>query len=179
METQVKEANVFQGTKSKAMRRRKSRGAAMVEAVVVIPVLITCWGVIMFAGGARWKKIETQQTARENIFRFATNACQGSVAGGGAGPSIPDLGQGASNPNGAAGQGNSAASDLTSATQSFGTTSGSTSGNWAWGGGYVYANAPLSGHAFYFCNEKSYSGIGGFLSYAIDQVRSIVPNNLL
>jgi hypothetical protein len=101
------------------------------------------------------------------------------VSGGGAGPSIPDLGSGGSDVTGAAGQGNSAASDLTSATQKFGTTSGSTSSNWAWGGGYVYANAPLSGHAFYFCNEKSYSGILGFLSYAIDQVRSIVPNNLL
>ena len=177
MQTQVKEANVSKGSKSKAtLRRSKSRGAAMVEAVVVLPVLITCWGVIMFAGGARWKKLETQQTARENIFRFASNACQGgSPVGGGAGPSIPDLGQGAADPNGGAAQGNQAASDLTSASQKFGTTSGSATSNWVWGGGYVYANAPLSGHSFYFCNEKSYSGFTGFLSYAIAQVSSIFP----
>ncbi len=177
----MKDANVCKGakgTKRKATLRKKSRAAAMVEAVVVLPVLITCWGVIMFAGGARWKKLETQQTARESFFRFASGGCNGSIAGGSSGPNIPDLGSGADNPNNIAGQGNSAASDLTTATQKFGTTSGETSSNWIWNSGYVSANAALKGRSFYFCNEKSYDGVLGFFKYAIDQVRSIVPNDV-
>ena len=55
--------------------RIRSRGAAMVEAAVVMPVLVTCFGAMMYAGGARYVKLGQQQRAREGSLTYAMSGC--------------------------------------------------------------------------------------------------------
>lgn len=64
--------------------RRRQRGAALVEAAVVLPVLAIFLGLIMYEYSAYKEKMRVQQTARENALLFASHGCQGQ--GGGYGP---------------------------------------------------------------------------------------------
>jgi hypothetical protein len=162
----------------RSKRRFKSRGAAMVEAVVVMPVLITCWGVMMFAGGARFNKIRVQQEAREGTFSYASKACKGAmtVAGSTGTGMAPINSQSGASASGQADVANGAVDTQASAIQEFGTVSGNTTGNFAWAKGYIYGNATLGGHSFYFCNEKDYTGIFAFFNYAVGLVGQILPN---
>jgi hypothetical protein len=152
----------------------------MIEAVVVLPVLITCWGVMMFAGGARYHKQLTQQKARSAIFTYATSGCDGNLvdANGTNGPTLPSITSQAGKPGDNAGAASGAANDTTQGHDAFFTISGDTSSSWTWDSGYVHAAAPISGHSFYFCNEKPVSGLLGFFEYALNVIKQVVPSNV-
>ncbi len=167
-----------------AKKRVRSRGAAMVEAAIVMPIFICCWGVTMLAGGARYKKLQVQQEARQNFFTQASAGCTGS-----GGPTIPSLSSNpGADPRTAAGTNAGAApQDAVSSTQQFFTVGGNVSGQWSWSHGFQNQGAvwdtstrsvAMSAHSFYFCNETSHTGLLGFFTYAIDEIRQLVPNSV-
>jgi len=71
-------------------RRKKQRGAAIVEAAVVLPVLAIFLGLIMYEYSSYKEKMKVQQTSRENALYFASHGCRGGNSGlgglGGYGP---------------------------------------------------------------------------------------------
>ena len=74
----------------KHRRRTRQRGAALVEAAVVLPVLAIFLGLILYEYTSYKEKMKVQQTARENSLYFASHGCQGQSGGlgglGGYGP---------------------------------------------------------------------------------------------
>ena len=173
--------------------RRRQRGAAMVEAAVVMPVLITCFGAMWYAGGARYQKQAQQQRAREAVLTYATNACQGGVGSAFAAPGnagLPAIGShGGADPSGAGnGASGRTASALDGATSgalgdvdtSFGTGAGSPPAvTWSWDRGRGYGarageSVSITARSFYFCNEKGYAA-WDFFGYAVSVVRMFLP----
>src|SRR5512140_2576712 len=71
-------------------KKRSRRGAALVEAAVVLPVLAIFLGLIMYEYNSYKQKISVQQTSRENSLYFASHGCRGNSGGlgglGGYGP---------------------------------------------------------------------------------------------
>ncbi len=71
-------------------KRSRQRGAALVEAAVVLPVLAIFLGLIMYEYNSYKQKIAVQQTSRENSLYFASHGCRGNSGGlgglGGYGP---------------------------------------------------------------------------------------------
>ena len=172
-------------------RRRAQRGAAMVEAAVVMPVLVTCFGALWYAGGARYQKQAQQQRAREAVLTFATNACQGGggfAGGGGAG--LPPIGSHGGTDASSAGRGASgrtagaldgaASGALGDVDTAFGTAAGSPPPvTWSWDRGRGYganagASVSITARSFYFCNEKGYAA-WDFFGYAVSVVRTFLP----
>jgi hypothetical protein len=142
----------------------------MVEAVIVLPVLVTCLGAMMYAGGARYQKQAQQQRAREGVLTYATNACKsgGIAEGGGSGePSLRERSPSVDPerlaiPNKRAYEAVQAATDLTIVPRDepFGAAVGGPPDKpwtWAWGRGPGAIPddkaLALSGHSFYLCNE--------------------------
>lgn len=62
------------------LNRRRSRGAAMVESAVFMPIFITMWVSIGFLGTAYRTKIFTKKYAREYTWGLASNGCQTAPA---------------------------------------------------------------------------------------------------
>ena len=73
-------------------RLRRMRGAAMVEAAVVLPVLTIFFGVMMFARAQYSAKLYSMSDARQNAWDRAVHAECGGGSGGGTAPSldVPD-----------------------------------------------------------------------------------------
>ena len=177
---------------SEQRSRRAQRGAAMVEAAVVMPVLITCFGAMWYAGGARYQKQAQQQRARQTVLTYATNACQGGgegFAGAGNGGLPPIGSHGGADPTGATrGSGGKTASALRGAASGalgdvdteFGTAAGTAPAvTWSWDRGRGYganagATVSITARSFYFCNEKGY-GAWDFFGYAVSVVRMFLP----
>ena len=65
-------------------KRARSRGAAMLEAALVMPVLVACWVAGVYAQTAVTAKLDAIQTARSQAWGYASANC-GSP--GDAGPS--------------------------------------------------------------------------------------------
>ncbi len=57
---------------------RTQRGAAMVEAVIVIPVLILLWVSLYYAGGLALTQQRTEATARSCAWLYSANSCDES-----------------------------------------------------------------------------------------------------
>lgn len=60
------------------LRRRKSRGAALVEAAVVLPVMVSFLGLTMFVHRSYADKIDLQATTRSEILYYASHNCEGT-----------------------------------------------------------------------------------------------------
>ena len=63
-------------------RARSKRGAALVEAAVVIPVMLVFLGCIMFTHKSYAMKIDKQQGTRSGTLYYASHACKGEVPRG-------------------------------------------------------------------------------------------------
>lgn len=63
-----------------AVRRNRQRGAAMVEAVVVIPFFLIIFASMIYAGHLYGSKIRTMRLAKQYAWTYAMNNCE---SGGG------------------------------------------------------------------------------------------------
>lgn len=61
-------------------RRRHTRGAAMVEAAVILPVMIVFFGVMALAHSAGKAKLAAQHDARASLLYYASNDCSKRLA---------------------------------------------------------------------------------------------------
>lgn len=68
--------------KLKGITRGSRRGAALVEAAVVIPVMLVFLGCIMFSDRSYEAKLDKQMGTRAGILYFASHNCEGSVPEG-------------------------------------------------------------------------------------------------
>lgn len=59
--------------------RSKQRGAALVEATVVIPVLLVFLGLIMYSAQSYGRKIDAQMNSRATTMLYASRACDGDA----------------------------------------------------------------------------------------------------
>lgn len=66
--------------KASLLRRRSSRGAAMVEAAVIFPVLCVFLGLLTFCHAEYDAKLLTMWDAQNQAWAFSTHACQGEGA---------------------------------------------------------------------------------------------------
>jgi len=65
-----------------ARLRRDTRGSAMTETVIMLPVFILIWSCIIFAYQAFERQIDVMQATRRDVWQYATNNCEGSVPSG-------------------------------------------------------------------------------------------------
>ncbi|MDB4942703.1 MAG: hypothetical protein JWP97_2237 [Labilithrix sp.] len=100
---------------SRLRSRATRRGAALVEAAVVIPVMLVFLGCIMFADRSYEAKLDRQTTTRAGILYYASHNCEGDVPEGvGAAADTGETGTGdlpsgkATDPNRLGGNGNAA-----------------------------------------------------------------------
>ena len=76
-------------TKAATLRsraRRLARGAALVEAAVVIPVMLVFVGTIMFSYRSYEMKLDKQMGTRAGILYYASHNCKGDLPAGTAPP---------------------------------------------------------------------------------------------
>jgi hypothetical protein len=70
-------------------RRRDTRGAAMVEALVVIPAFVVVFISLLYMRGVYDARLESMRSARRDVWQTSLAACGGgSGAGGGADGSL-------------------------------------------------------------------------------------------
>lgn len=74
--------------------RAASRGAAMIEGIIVISTMLVFMGLITYTRQSYGKKLDLQQKTRSNVLYFASNGCDGPVPEGG---SVPGGGNDAAN----------------------------------------------------------------------------------
>lgn len=67
---------------SRLRSRASRRGAALVEAAVVIPVMLVFLGCIMFADRSYEMKLDRQMGTRAGILYYASHNCEGDVPEG-------------------------------------------------------------------------------------------------
>jgi type II secretory pathway pseudopilin PulG len=141
-------------------RRKKQRGAALVEAAVVLPVLAIFLGLIMYEYSSYKEKMKVQQTSRENALYFASHGCRGGSGGlgglGGYGPAGYTLdNDGNTTYQGAIAKGPPGADAMQGATdRSFNAAQSSMSAQ-AQGGGRTRT---VKGTSQAYCNERPENG---------------------
>ena len=62
-----------------AKSRRRSRGAALVEAAVAIPVMLAFLGLTMFIHNSYDEKLASQTSTRAQVLYYASHNCEGGV----------------------------------------------------------------------------------------------------
>lgn len=62
------------------LRRRRERGAALVEAVVIVPFFIIIFASMIFVGQLYGEKQRTIREAKQNAWVYAMGNCQGSMS---------------------------------------------------------------------------------------------------
>jgi Flp pilus assembly protein TadG len=62
------------------LRKRRQRGAALVEAVVIIPFFIIIFASMIFVGQLYGEKQRTLREAKQNAWVYAMGNCQGSTS---------------------------------------------------------------------------------------------------
>jgi len=164
--------------KDRAHARRRKRGAALVEAAVVIPGLLICFGAMVVAGGARYRKQSQQQLAREAIFTYATWGCSGAHPA-----RFPpeqgsnDVARVDAHPSGDATALDESLGDknVGDVSKRFGTAAGGPPPfAYSRSQAFVSASTTITGHSFYFCNEQSYSAIH-FFTYVTHAIGQFLP----
>ena len=154
-------------------RRIARRGAALVEASVVVPVLVIFLGLMTYVYRSYREKITQQNSTRENAMYFASHGCQGSSSGisgfGGFGPAQvalnADDNSDAANVIGKKGDPGAQAST----SRSFNQANSSLSGTVVVGGHLRRINS----ESHVFCNERPYDGnIAGWAQFAFGFFRT-------
>lgn len=160
--------------------RSRQRGAALVEATVVIPVLLVFLGLIMYSSHSYAKKIDNQMYSRSGTMYYASNACDKAPPTGVGSPVTEDDSAAVGNPVGDDGQ--AAGSKLNSETQSamsqtsrLVTTSNDAT---VYGKAIVdrrdsistqYFNQNIHSYSTVACNEHVYDGFfGSLIGFAKD-----------
>ena len=69
-------------------RRARSRGAAMVEGVIVISTMLVFLGAIVYTRKSYGMKLDLQQQTRSNVLYYASHGCTGSGGSSNAGGSV-------------------------------------------------------------------------------------------
>ena len=154
------------GIYRRVRRRIPQRGAALVEASVVIPVLVIFLGLMKYTRASYAEKIRQQNSTRENSMVYASHGCQGGGSGGAADYSLDANGD--SDAQKVIGKkDDSAAQAATSA--SFNTATSSMNGTV-----FVAGKArQISSKSSVYCNEVPQDGdIGGWASFAFNFFKS-------
>ena len=68
--------------KLRSRARRATRGAALVEAAVVIPVMLVFAGLTMFSYRSYEMKVDKQMGTRAGILYYASHSCEGDLPAG-------------------------------------------------------------------------------------------------
>lgn len=176
--------------RSKRARRNRSgeRGAAMVEGIVVMSVMVGFLGLIQHTQAAYRLKLDVQQRARSEVLYYASHACKGAkpegLGDGARGNPPPDANGGGPNPAVNAAN-RSGASERSALDQSWGSvsfsltkrTSGIVKSAYSAGNGISYYPAVLdsdvTGASSSICNEPDYgNALVAWLSFAINFARS-------
>lgn len=104
-------------------KRRNKRGAALVEAALVIPVMLVFLGLIMFTHRSYDVKMDKQLGTRAGTLYYASHACKGEIP-----PDVvPDLSQ--ANPEDALPKGSAGANSNKLGSSSAGATAAVKRGN--------------------------------------------------
>jgi hypothetical protein len=158
----------------RSKRRRRSLGAAMIEASVVMLTIVVTWGAMATAYTNGSAKLGAQWQARAATMYYASNECKKSIpAGGSAGKSS----NGAIDQHSGDSQGDRAAAGapLGESQQAHQTmfmasgsgTGASTMGRWS---------AQKSSSSWAICNEGKYDGnLLGLLAYGADFFHDLLP----
>jgi hypothetical protein len=141
-------------TKKRWNRRKKQRGAALVEAAVVLPVLAIFLGLIMYEYSSYKEKMKVQQTSRENALFFASHGCNGGNGGYGAAGYQLDI-DGNTSYQGAIDRGPPGADGMKGATDRSFNTAQTTMSAQASGGGRTRT---VKGTSQAYCNERPANG---------------------
>lgn len=167
--------------------RARTRGAAMVEAVIVISTMLVFLGLIVWVRQAYGMKLDMQQKTRSEVLYFASHACE--ATGGGVGQASVGGTVPGDNPAATVAQ-RSGLPEAAAVNRSWNTASGSVSGtaNWhaVWdeNAGKGAGNAPIrfgkraltshvSAYSSVTCNEKRYeSQILAWAQFGLRMARS-------
>jgi len=149
-----------------AEARRRQRGAALVEAALVLPVICSFLGMMIWFHSIYWTKQEVILRARADALTYASSACSGQKPPSD-GSASGSLSGHASDAQSVGGVGDS----LTTKSNAAHVTAtgvaqgrGGTSGTW---------KREITYSASVMCNERSTpSGIAGMVSFAMDLVKS-------
>lgn len=141
--------------------RRRQRGAALVEAAVVIPTFILLFGGMLFLHHVLREQQRVMKDARNRAWTFATQSC----AGGGVGIPNPDF---TSTMPGAPG------ADKLS--DNLGKASASASGAVAVTDEGLFAfSQSVSAHTTVFCNDQTEAGdIKGVFKWLLDNIEGLL-----
>jgi len=156
--------------KTRTSRRTRQRGAALVEAALVLPVICTFLGFMIWFHSIYQTKQEVSLRARAQAFTYASHACNGAAppADGSANGSIK--GRTATNASNV-GPGKSSMSTRFNTTHA--TADGTARGKGGTTGGW---ERQIRYEAAVMCNEREApSGLAGMASFAVGVVRSGNP----
>jgi len=160
----------FAGHKARMSRRARQRGAALVEAALVMPVICTFLGFMVWFHSIYKTKQEVALKARSDALTYASHAC------GGAPPPADNSSSGSINGKAANGAANVGGVKSSMSTH-FNTTHASADGTARGKGGTTGTwSRPIHYEASLMCNERQApSGLGGMVSFAIGLFRSGNP----
>ena len=157
-------------------RRSRLRGAAMVEAAVVITLLVVFWGVLAMAYTAGKAKLVAQFESRIGVMYYASNDCKKKLV-------LPDA---VVAPNARAGTfdgSGDVAADHYADRAPLGESSMSASSSFFFASVDTTASASLVGRtsvakstSWAVCNESPYNGdLGGLFKYAYNLFKGMLP----
>jgi hypothetical protein len=158
----------------RSRRRRRSLGAAMIEASVVMLTIVVTWGAMATAYTNGSAKLAAQWQARSATMYFASNECKKAIpAGGSASKSTSGaIDQRSGDAEGDRAQAGAPLGQSQSARQTMFMASGSgtgasTMGRWS---------AQKSSSSWAICNEGKYDGdLLGLLAYGADFFHDLLP----
>lgn len=171
-----------QNLRRRTRRRARSRGAAMVEGIVVVSTMLIFLGLIVWTRQAYGMKLDLQQQTRSDALYYASHACEGSVGSAqqGTGGVVPG-------DNPAAGPASKASTpDKAAVSRSWNSASASANGRALWqavwdvnatgaGRSIRYGRMPLTSNVSaasnLTCNERKYnSQLTAWLRFGADMV---------
>lgn len=155
------------GIHQRTRRRIQKRGAALVEASVVIPVLVIFLGLMMYTRASYAEKMRQQNSTRENSLYFASHSCQGAGGSFGAADHAFDADENQDATDIIGKKGDQSTQAATSRTMNMASST-------------MAKTVSASGHArsiksesHVYCNERPYDGnIGGWASFAFTFFRT-------
>ncbi|HVJ94735.1 MAG TPA: hypothetical protein VM580_33340 [Labilithrix sp.] len=144
-------------------KRVGARGAAMIEAVIVVSTMLVFLGLIVWTRNSYGMKLDLQQTTRSNVLFYASHGCEGAGGSSQVGGTVDASGEDALK----AAQ-KTDLPDKAAANRSFNTASASASGVSSWqaiwnGGGNAMnlqkhgLSRTINATSKVVCNEKTYS----------------------